>query len=615
MRNEGDGAIYLKYVGRVLSNNKLNGTLDIGTSYSNNLTVDLQNNSITDFTQNSSYNMDLMLVGNPICQGNGATERYCTIQKSNSSYITPTNSCTPVVCRSDRILSQNCKCAYPYTGTLHFFSFSFSNLENSSYFGTLAGSLMLAFRSNQLPVDSVSLSDPTVDVYSYLQFRLQIFPSGLDHFNRTGISTVGFVLNRQSFPLKDYGPYFFIDDSYCCFAGANKSSNTGIIVGAVVGSFVLLLLILGAGYYAFHQKRKAKRAVQQSNPFANWDPDKNSGDVPQLKGARGFSFEELRKCTNNFAEVNAIGSGGYGKVYRGTLASDQLVAIKRAQQGSLQGALEFKTEIELLSRIHHKNVVSLVGFCYEQGEQMLVYEYIPNGTLKDGLSGKSGIQLDWMRRLRIALDSAKGLAYMHELANPPIIHRDIKSTNILLDDHLYAKVADFGLSKLVEDTSKSYVSTQVKGTLGYMDPEYYMTQQLTEKSDVYSFGIVLLELVTARAPMERGKYIVGEVKDAIDNSTDQYYIHDILDSSLGSSAKLGGLKKFVELAMRCVKDYSSERPKMGEVVREIENIMQLASSNKNFETEFTSSSYEGISDGSKAFDYSGGFLPLDLEGH
>ncbi|CAK9186466.1 unnamed protein product, partial [Ilex paraguariensis] len=337
MRNEGDGAIYWKYVGRVLSNNKLNGTLDIGNSYSNNLTVDLQNNSISDFTQKASYNMVLKLVGNPICQGNGAAERYCTIQKSYPSNCTPTNNCTTAVCHSGSISSPYCKCAYPYTGTLHFISISFSNLENSSYFRTLAGSLMSAFLSNKLPVDSVSLCDPTVNLYSYLQIKLQIFPSGLDHFNRTGISTVGFLLTSQSFPIPNYGPYFFIDEGYCCFA-------------------------------------------------ANWDRDESSGGVPQLKGARWFSFEELRKCTNNFAEVNAIGSGGYGKVYRGTIASDQLVAIKRAQRGSLQGALEFKTEIELLSRIHHKNVVSLVGFCYEQGEQMLVYEYIPNGNLKDGLS-------------------------------------------------------------------------------------------------------------------------------------------------------------------------------------------------------------------------------------
>nr|XP_016434361.1 PREDICTED: probable leucine-rich repeat receptor-like protein kinase At5g49770 [Nicotiana tabacum] len=153
--------------------------------------------------------------------------------------------------------------------------------------------------------------------------------------------------------------------------------------------------------------------------------------------------------TNNFSETNDIGSGGYGKVYRGTLPNGHLVAVKRALQGSMQGALEFKTEIELLSRVHHKNVVGLVGFCFDQAEQMLVYEYIPSGTLKDGLSGKTGIRLDWMRRLKIALGAARGLQYLHDLVNPPIIHRDIKSNNILLDERLNAKVADFGLSKLL----------------------------------------------------------------------------------------------------------------------------------------------------------------------
>lgn len=184
-----------------------------------------------------------------------------------------------------------------------------------------------------------------------------------------------------------------------------------------------------------------------------------------------------------------LGSGGYGKVYKGMLSDGQMVAIKRAQQGSTQGGHEFKTEIELLSRVHHKNLVGLVGFCFEQGEQILVYEFMSNGSLKDSLTGtctvwslaaqtfryiltpcelfigRSGIALDWKRRLRVALGSARGLAYLHELADPPIIHRDVKSTNILLDDNLTAKVADFGLSKLVSDCTKGHVSTQVKGTL------------------------------------------------------------------------------------------------------------------------------------------------------
>ncbi|KAA8545356.1 hypothetical protein F0562_020140 [Nyssa sinensis] len=605
----------------VLSNNHLNGTLNIGTSYNNQLMLDLQNNSIANFAQSAGYNIELTLMENPICEGAGASERYCSVsQPSNSSFLTPSNNCTSVVCSSDKVSSPNCKCAYPYIGTLNFRSFSFSNLTNSSYFIFLEGSLMSVFLSNLLPVDSVSVSNPTINIYSYLQVRLQVFPSGQDYFNRTEISTIGTLLNRQSFqPLSYFGPFYFIDENYCCFAGPNKSSNIGIIVGAVVGSFVLVLLLVCAGIYAFHQKRIVKTATEQ-NPFASWSPDKSNGNAPQLKGARSFSFEEIKKCTNNFSEANGIGFGGYGKVYRGTLATGLVVAIKRAQQGSLQGALEFKTEIELLSRIHHKNVVSLVGFCYEKGEQMLVYEYIPNGTIRESLSGKSGIRLNWMRRLRIALDSARGLAYLHELANPPIIHRDIKSNNILLDEHLDAKVADFGLSKLMGDSEKGYVTTQVKGTLGYMDPEYYMTQQLTEKSDVYSFGVVLLELITARAPIEKGRHIVREMEEVISKSKDPHNLHGILDPTIGLGATLGGLEQFVNLAMSCVKESGPDRPTMGEVVRKIENIMQLASLNENTESTFASSSNEEEAErnsnhpyGNEAFDYSGGFIPFDIQ--
>lgn len=178
----------------------------------------------------------------------------------------------------------------------------------------------------------------------------------------------------------------------------------------------------------------------------------------------------------------------------------------------MQGAHEFKTEIELLSRVHHKNVVGLASFCFDQAEQMLVYEYIPNDTLKDALSGKTGIRLDWMRRLRIAVGAARGLQYLHDLVNPPIIHRDIKSNNILLDDRLNARVADFGLSKLLGDSDRGHIPTQVNGIMGYMDPEYYMTNQLTEKSDVYNFGVVLLEIITGKIPIDKGRYIVREVK-------------------------------------------------------------------------------------------------------
>ncbi|XP_009593371.1 leucine-rich repeat receptor protein kinase HPCA1-like [Nicotiana tomentosiformis] len=594
------------------ANNNLSGTLDIGTRYGNNLTLDLRNNSIKDFTQKTGYNMNISLSGNPICDGTGATAKYCTVQISNDSFSSSL-SCPAMSCSSDKTLSPTCKCSYPFSGTLHFFSLSFSNLENSSYFTTLAGSMMSAFLSNGLPVDSVSLSDPTVDVYSYLQIEAQIFPSTQNSFNRTSISSIGFLLNRNPFQLQYFGPFFFTSESYCCFADKmKKSSHTGIIVGASVGGAVLVLLTLCAGLYAFHQRKIAKRAGHSSNPFETWDRDK-SGAVPQLKGARWFSFEEIRKCTNNFSESNCIGTGGYGKVYKGTLTAGEVVAIKRAQHGSMQGAFEFKTEIELLSRIHHKNVVKLVGFCYEQGEQMLVYEYISKGTLRESLSVKPKIQLDWTRRLRIALDAARGLAYLHELADPPIIHRDVKSNNILLDDHLTAKVADFGLS-LLKDDDKGHVTTQVKGTLGYLDPEYYMSQQLTEKSDVYSFGVVLLEVITARAPIERGKHIVRLVAETRYDSKDNSKLYQLIDPRIGPGSKLEGVDRLFTLGMRCVNESGAERPSMGEVVKEIENIIELTSLTKYTDEDLTSTSFEDTTQVSlddfyndKAFDYSGKF--------
>ncbi|CDO97683.1 unnamed protein product [Coffea canephora] len=603
-----------------LSNNKLNGTLNIGNSYSNSLALNLQNNSITDFQQKAGYSIELMLSGNPICQGNGAAQRYCRPQ-TNKTLIQPTNNCASISCSANKILSPNCGCSHPYIGTLHFFSYSFSDLQNTTYYRTLAGSLISALKANGVPVDSVNVSNPSIDVYSYLQFRVQIFPSGQDPFNRTAISTIGFLLNRQTFQLQYFGPLFFLEESYCCYAGEKNSSHTGAIAGGSVGGAVLFMLILAGGFYAYRRKR-ARREEMKNNPFASWNPDQGHGGVPQLKGARWLTFEELRKCANNFSESNCIGCGGYGKVYKGVLPSGQVVAIKRAQQGSMQGALEFKTEIELLSRIHHKNVVNLVGFCYDQGEQMLVYEYISNGTLRESLLGKSGMQLDWMRRLGIALDAARGLTYLHELASPPIIHRDVKSNNILLDDHFNAKVADFGLSKLLSDEDKGYVSTQVKGTLGYMDPEYYMTQQLTDKSDVYSFGVVMLELMTARAPIERGRHIVRVVQDAVNNPKEAFLSHEILDPKIAPGGKLGGLEKFLDLAMRCVQESGADRPTMGEVVREIENIMQLASLKKSPEadvTTFISKDSTDTSDqhsyGSKDFDYSIGSLPFNIEHH
>ncbi|CAI7870410.1 unnamed protein product [Closterium sp. NIES-53] len=224
-------------------------------------------------------------------------------------------------------------------------------------------------------------------------------------------------------------------------------------------------------------------------------------------GAHCFTWEEMRVATNDFAPANVIGKGGFGQVFRGQLESGHMVAVKRLDVGSDQGEKEFVTEVELLTRLHHRHLVSLIGFCEEDDQRlMLVYEYVPNGTLRHALhDADKAREMTWNLRLRVALGAARGIEYLHRGALPPVIHRDIKTTNILLDYQMNAKVADFGLSRLaqqaVSGTHLDLISTNVKGTMGYLDPNYYTKQQLTEKSDVYSFGVILLELISGKVPI------------------------------------------------------------------------------------------------------------------
>ncbi|THG14227.1 hypothetical protein TEA_009210 [Camellia sinensis var. sinensis] len=252
----------------------------------------------------------------------------------------------------------------------------------------------------------------------------------------------------------------------------NANINVGHVNDAQEGVSVKHLHSSGCVFSGLRDSEaETERWLMELSKYASCPIEENEvSHFKHLLQVMGPSLVSLNGRDDVSGKDNSVTKGestrrGGAMVYRGTLPTGQLVAIKRAKQGSMQGGLEFKSELELLSRVHHKNVVSLVGYCFEQGEQVLVYEYIANGTLKESLSGKSGIRLDWMRRLRIALGAASGLQYLHELANPPIIHRDIKSNNILLDEYLNAKVSDFGLSKSLLYSENYHISTQVKGTM------------------------------------------------------------------------------------------------------------------------------------------------------
>ncbi|XP_062188798.1 serine/threonine-protein kinase PBL27-like isoform X2 [Phragmites australis] len=221
--------------------------------------------------------------------------------------------------------------------------------------------------------------------------------------------------------------------------------------------------------------------------------------------AQTFTFRELVAATRNFRADCLLGEGGFGRVYKGYLESvNQVVAIKQLDRNGLQGNREFLVEVLMLSLLHHPNLVSLIGHCADGDQRLLVYEYMPLGSLEDHLHDPSPdkTRLDWNTRMKIAAGAAKGLEYLHDKANPPVIYRDLKCSNILLGVGYHPKLSDFGLAKLGPVGDKTHVSTRVMGTYGYCAPEYAMTGQLTLKSDIYSFGVVLLEIITGRRAID-----------------------------------------------------------------------------------------------------------------
>lgn len=354
-----------------------------------------------------------------------------------------------------------------------------------------------------------------------------------------------------------------------------SEDHTALIAGLTAGlGTALVAAIIGLLLYKRHQRIKLaqERLKKEREEILN-----ASGGG---KYAKYFTGKEIRKATNNFSRDRLLGSGGFGEVYKGILDDGTVVAVKCAKLGNSKGTDQVLNEVRILCQVNHKNLVHLLGCCVELEQPLMVYEYISNGNLLEQLHGNHRGVLSWRNRLNIAQATAEGLAYLHFSAVPPIYHRDVKSSNILLDEKMNAKVADFGLSRLAE-TDMSHISTCAQGTLGYLDPEYYRNYQLTDKSDVYSFGVVLLELLTSQKAIDFNRPS-DDVNLAVyvQRMVEEERLMDAADPMLkegASKLELDTMKALGFLAIGCLEERRQNRPSMKEVTEEIEYIISIVS--------------------------------------
>ncbi|BAT90922.1 hypothetical protein VIGAN_06221700 [Vigna angularis var. angularis] len=297
-----------------------------------------------------------------------------------------------------------------------------------------------------------------------------------------------------------------------------------------------------------------------------------SVEDPNIGWGRWYSMKEVELATRGFAEGNVIGEGGYGVVYRGILHDASVVAVKNLLNNKGQAEKEFKVEVEAIGKVRHKNLVRLVGYCAEGARRMLVYEYVDNGNLEQWLHGDVGpvSPLTWEIRMRIAIGTAKGLAYLHEGLEPKVVHRDIKSSNILLDKNWNAKVSDFGLAKLL-GSEKTHVTTRVMGTFGYVAPEYASSGMLNERSDVYSFGVLLMEIITGRSPIDYSRP-PGEMNlvDWFKAMVASRRSEELVDPLVEIPPSPRSLKRVLLICLRCIDLDVVKRPKMGQIVHMLE---------------------------------------------
>ncbi|XP_058082319.1 receptor-like serine/threonine-protein kinase ALE2 isoform X2 [Magnolia sinica] len=538
--------------------------------------------------------------------------------------------------------SRVCHCVYPIKLELLLLNASFNSNWSTEFLGELASQLRL--RVSQFEITNFYLVG-----LSSLNITMDIAPHIGISFSSSDVYTMNSSLSKHKVHLDtmlvgDYkllnftwfkppapspAPAFILSPTstppdLLSIPPTSRNTNKGkrhsliLILGIGIGILIIVIISVVIIYLCMSGQVKKKATAKETVKERTINAVSVDGSLRHPTSTRFLSYEELREATNNFETASMLGEGGFGRVFKGVLSDGTPVAIKKLTRGGHQGDKEFLVEVEMLSRLHHRNLVKLVGYYSnrDSSQNLLCYELVPNGSLEAWLHGPLGANcpLDWDTRMKIALDAARGLAYLHEDSQPCVIHRDFKASNILLENDFHAKVADFGLAKLAPEGRANYLSTRVMGTFGYVAPEYAMTGHLLVKSDVYSYGVVLLELLTGRKPVDMSQPSGQEnlVTWARPILRDKDRLEELADPKLGCKYPKDDFVRVCTIAAACVALEASQRPTMGEVVQSLKMVQRVTefqdSSSTRPNLRQSSTTYE--SDGTSSMFSSGPFSGL-----